>query len=563
VVGSAGSGKTASLEVARDAYERAGYQVRGESWTAVAKDEMARRAGIASQTMTAAEVDRHTLCPQTVTVVDEAAMIPATHLERLAHEVAASGGKLVLVGDDRQLQPLGPGATFGYLTREAAQQAPESSSTMQEIMRQQRAPQEVKEIAALAASGRPDAALRRAGETGRARVHAEHDAMLRAAARHIADGWVAGKDAMGLVPTRSEAAQLNAMVREDLRGRGVLPAEDMRYTAGERRARHEVALAVGDRVAFTVNDYRAGVYNGMRGTVIAISMGKDVSIKLDAGYRRVRRDGEVRTDPVVVRAAAGPRAVSGPEAAQYVDIPAHQVAARTHEGYTYVTHDYCRTLPRAQGATIDRVVVAAHAESSAFCRQWGTVAFTRHREDVQVHLSAAGMQHDRASIYEAAHWPREVRREPAADRGQNAVPELQYGPSAPERSLDEGARAAALDEAVGRLAQDRPGPSTLGYSRELRERQELGHRHGTDQHEEHIEKHAPEQAQEARGVEQVEQGRDLREIRSAPEANPSDEAAPGNEAIEQITPDGELFEEFGLEETRLEIEIALNEGGKI
>src|SRR5712692_9076764 len=342
VVGVAGSGKTASLEVARDAYERAGYLVRGESWTAVAKDEMARQAGIASQTMAAAEIDGRRLSPQTVTVVDEAAMIPATHLQRLANEVDVSGGKLVLVGDERQLQPLGPGATFGHLTREAAQHAPESSSTIQQIMRQRHASQQVRAIAALAAAGRPDAALRQADEAGRVWVHAEHDAMLRTAARDIAEGRMAGKDALGLVPTRSEAAQLNAMVRENLRARGLLPADEVRYTAGEGRARHEVALAVGDRVAFTVNDYRAGVYNGMRGTVIAISPGRDVSIKLDGGYRRVGRDGEVHIDPVVVRGAAGPRAVCGPEAAQYVNVPAHRVAERTHGGYTYVTHDYCR-----------------------------------------------------------------------------------------------------------------------------------------------------------------------------------------------------------------------------
>jgi len=413
----------------------------------------------------------------------------------------------------------------------------------------------MKEVAALAAAGRPDAALRRADEAGRVRVHAEHDAMLRAAARDIADGRMAGEDVMGLVPTRSEAARLNAMVREDLRGRGLLAAEDVRYMAGKGRARHEVALAVGERIAFTVNDSRAGVYNGMRGTVIAISPGRDVSIKLDGGYRRAGRDGEVRTDPVVVRAAAGPHAVSGPAAAQYVNVPAHQVAAHTHESYTYVTHDYCRTLPRAQGATIDRVVVAAHAESSAFSRQWGNVAFTRHREDVQVHLSAAGMRTERAPTHEPAHWPRETRQEAAADRGQHEAPELQDGPTAPEPPLDREARAAALDETVGRLAQDRPGTSTLGYDRELRERHEPGHQRGSDQHEGHAEKRAPEQAQEAQ---HAERGRELGETESAPEFRPSEEAAPEHDVREEVAASNERSEESALEG-----DLALDEGGGI
>jgi conjugative relaxase-like TrwC/TraI family protein len=477
VVGAAGSGKTASLEVAREAYERAGYNVRGESWTAVAKDAMARQAGITSQTMAAAEVRRRTLSPRTVTIVDEAAMVPAPHLERLVREVEASGGKLVLVGDERQLQPLGPGATFDHLVREAAQLAPQSSSVMQEILRQQRASQEVKEIAALAAAGRPDAALRRADEAGRVRVHSQHDAMLHVAGRDIVERRVHGKDVMGLVPTRSEAAQLNAMIREELRGRGLLPQPDVGFVAEEGHARHEIALAVGDRVAFTTNDYRAGVYNGMRGTIIGISPGGDVSVRLDASYKRVGRDGTARTDPVVVWDTAAARAVCGPEARQYVNVPAYQVAQRTIEGYTYVTHDYARTLPRAQGVTIDHAVVAAHAESNAFCRQWGTVALTRHREDVQVHLSVAGLRHDRVLTYEPAHWPREDRPEASIDRGQYVPPELHGRSSASELALDDKARAEALDEAAGRLAQDRRGPSTLDYpeTQQSEHEQEMGH----------------------------------------------------------------------------------------
>jgi hypothetical protein len=107
-------------------------------------------------------------------------------------------------------------------------------------------------------------------------------------------------------------------------------------------------------------------------------------------------------------------------------------------------------------------VIAAHAESNAFCRQWGTVAFTRHREDVQVHLSAAGMRPDRVLTYEPAYWPREACQEASIERGQHAASEL-HRSATPELPFDEKTRAEALDEAAGRLAQDRPGPSTLDY----------------------------------------------------------------------------------------------------
>jgi hypothetical protein len=209
------------------------------------------------------------------------------------------------------------------------------------------------------------------------------------------------------------------------------------------------------------------VYNGMRGAVIGISPAGDVSVKLGESYQRVGRDGTVRTDPVVVHDAAAPRTVCGPEVARYVNVPADQVAQRTSEGYTYLTHDYARTLPRAQGATVDRAVVAAHVESNAFCRQWGTVAFTRHREDVQVHLSAGGIQHDHASTFEASHWPRKIPMETFAGRVQHAAAEPNNLSYELEPAFDDKVRAEALDEAACRLAQNRPGPSTLDYQEAL------------------------------------------------------------------------------------------------
>jgi hypothetical protein len=228
----------------------------------------------------------------------------------------------------------------------------------------------------------------------------------------------------------------------------------------------------------------------------------------------------------VIRNAAGPRAVYGPEAEQYVNVPAHQVAACTHGGYTYVTHDYCRTLPRAQGATIDRVVVAADAESSAFCKQWGNVAFTRHREDVRIHLSAAGMRREHAPTHEPAHWPREARQEAAADRGQDATPEFHRLTYTPEPALDDKARAEALEEAASRLTQDRPGPSTLDYQE----------------------------------THQVESGQEMDTAGSALEAAISEGPAPEHDAREEVTAESN-HTEGALEEVAFEPELAIVEGG--
>ncbi len=119
VVGYAGTGKSTMLGAAREAWEVAGYQVRGAALSGIAAENLEAGSGIASRTLASLEHgwarDFDRLTPRDILVVDEAGMIGTRQMERVAAEAARAGAKLVLVGDVQQLQAIEAGAAFRLL----------------------------------------------------------------------------------------------------------------------------------------------------------------------------------------------------------------------------------------------------------------------------------------------------------------------------------------------------------------------------------------------------------------------------------------------------------------
>ena len=116
VVGHAGTGKSAMLGVARQAWETAGYEVRGVALSGIAAENLESGSGIASRTIASLEhgwgQGRDMLTSRDVLVIDEAAMVGTRQLERVLSHAADAGAKVVLVGDPQQLQAIEAGAAF-------------------------------------------------------------------------------------------------------------------------------------------------------------------------------------------------------------------------------------------------------------------------------------------------------------------------------------------------------------------------------------------------------------------------------------------------------------------
>src|SRR5438445_7551826 len=116
VVGYAGTGKSAMLGVAREAWEAAGYEVRGVALSGIAAENLESGTGIGARTIASMEhgweQGRDLLTSRDVLVIDEAGMVGTRQLERVLSHAAEAGAKVVLVGDIKQLQAIEAGAAF-------------------------------------------------------------------------------------------------------------------------------------------------------------------------------------------------------------------------------------------------------------------------------------------------------------------------------------------------------------------------------------------------------------------------------------------------------------------
>jgi Ti-type conjugative transfer relaxase TraA len=120
IVGYAGTGKSALLGVAREAWEEAGYRVQGLALSGIAAENLESGSGIQSRTIASLEHQwaqgRELLTRNDVLVIDEAGIIGSRQMERIVSEAEKRGARLVLVGDPEQLQAIEAGAAFRSIT---------------------------------------------------------------------------------------------------------------------------------------------------------------------------------------------------------------------------------------------------------------------------------------------------------------------------------------------------------------------------------------------------------------------------------------------------------------
>ncbi len=334
VVGYAGTGKSAMLGVAREAWEASGYEVRGVALSGIAAENLESGSGIASRTIASMEhgwgQGRDMLTSRDVLVIDEAGMVGTRQLERVLSRAAEAGAKVVLAGDPQQLQSIEAGAAFRSIHER------HGGVEIHEVRRQR-------------GDWQRDATRDLAtGRTGAA-IHAYdahdmvHEAQTREQARDdLIDRWDRDRQVAPdssriiLTHTNAEVRELNEAARERVRAAGEL-GEDVRVTV----ERGERSFAAGDRVMFLQNERGLGVKNGTLGTIEQVST-QGVTVKADDG-----------------------RSIS-------FDL----------KDYNRIDHGYAATIHKAQGMTVDRTHVLATPGMDA---HGSYVALSRHRDSMDLH----------------------------------------------------------------------------------------------------------------------------------------------------------------------------------
>jgi conjugative relaxase-like TrwC/TraI family protein len=388
IVGGAGSGKTTALAAAARALWASGIPVTGCAPSAQAAHVLQDTTGMPSATLHAlcARWESGTAAPAGCVIVDEASMADTRTLARLV-AITEQRARIVLVGDDRQLPAVGPGGLFTEL-------AARLGAVELVANRRQTAGWE-RDALALLRSGRSDAAL--AVWAAHDRIHLAADPVYACAAAWWADRAASGAtDTVMLAYRRRDVAMLNAAAAAAL---------DVAGRRGRRVGVGTPAFAVGDCIRCRINDPRAGLRNGMRGTIAGVDPDRGV-ITLDA------------------------------EDGTRVEIP------REYRQADGIEHAWALTGHAAQGITVARAFVVA-PEPGAHA-EWGYVALSRAREAVHLFVVA---DPDADPLAELAVSLRSRAARPPARVQAQRVPERAVGePPPPERTVrDPGAHEGARD----------------------------------------------------------------------------------------------------------------------
>ena len=365
IVGLAGTGKSTLLKVARDAWEKQGFQVVGAALSGKAASGLQSASAIGSRTLASWEHSwkngYNHLTANHVLVIDEAGMIGTRQLQRFVKQAQARGAKLVIVGDPEQLQPIQAGTPFRELVDNIG------AAKLNEIRRQRSEWQRA--ASRDLAEGRSGDALKSYQDRGFVTETADtSQAIARLVEDYMADLEVHGTNSsrLALVHRRKDVHAINQIIRSARKSSGNLSNEKLFPTEYGPRA-----FASGDSVLFTRNNYDLGVKNGTLGTVETIG----------DNHLTVRIDGE------------------GKQSGLITIRPKH---------YSAFDHGYATTIHKSQSATIDRAFILG---STTMDRHLTYVALTRHRD--QAHIYG---DHSTIRKLERNHTQEHTRHAPSRHR---------------------------------------------------------------------------------------------------------------------------------------------------
>lgn len=444
VTGLAGTGKTSMLAVARHAFELAGYRVVGAAPTHRARQELSQGAGIDADTirkrlleiyperkflakhharqLVRAARKRRTYSPdllrllhKTVLVVDEASMVQTEDMQQLLAAVQQQGGRILLVGDDRQLPPVGPGGAFGAIIRRVG------SKDLAQVTRQKDA------------WGQRATGSIAAGDVERfLRAYAGKGFLTTAPAggeleQSLLKDW---KSAGGALQPESHVIAASTNEQVDKYNRA---AQQIRMAEGLLDARRALEVGpetfyVGDRITFQKNSRKLGVFNGDSGTVLYVKdwgFTKAIAVKLDLPERST---GTVAKEVVLHTARQLLRAARKRKTYRY-DPNSYDVRIIPISNYLgqhkYIAGDgpgdraplrlaYAFTTHKLQGATIDHTYVALG--DSMTDREMAYVQGSRHRNSLRLYATEYAAGEKLTQLAKAGQSPgdAELPRERAA-----------------------------------------------------------------------------------------------------------------------------------------------------
>ncbi len=343
IQGRAGTGKSSMLSAVRECYESAGWKVQGIALAGVAAENLQQESGVESKTI-ASWLPRAELDKRTVVIVDEAGMVGSKQMSGIIEKVEQAQAKLVLVGDEKQLQPIAAGGILHAVDRHIAQTAPEYSTSVENIQRQRE--NWMKETVKLAAQGKTGEALDKLDKHEKINIYQgqtqAREALVNEYIEKNKQDFIKG---MIVTNIRQDADKINVEVREKLLEQGLVDKRGIEFN----NLKSDMVIAKGDRIMFTSNDYKLDVRNGQRATI-------ESATGFDGHITAVLDNGQSREFNI--------------------------------KDYQHIDYGWASTTHKAQGATVERAMVYGFSSESMASQQATYVQISRAREETKLYIVA-------------------------------------------------------------------------------------------------------------------------------------------------------------------------------
>lgn len=212
-------------------------------------------------------------------IVDEAGMVGAASLRRLQEHLDKAGGKMLMLGDPQQLQPVEAGSPFRLIIQE------NGASELTEIRRQKGEVE--RQIATEFYSEKSGKAIiEDLVEKGMLQTTTTKDEAVKDLVEKYLANEASHSDKLILANTRADVTALTQTLREALKEKGELTRATTVTVAGKKFGEtEEMEVCLGDRLSITKNSPQLGLANGDRGIVQHIEQdrfGTFITLRLES-----------------------------------------------------------------------------------------------------------------------------------------------------------------------------------------------------------------------------------------------------------------------------------------
>lgn len=347
VEGHAGTGKTTAVRAVLDALRADGAVDQVIVVSTAARTAEGVGARLKADVSGAVErittmVERGSLRPthSTVVVIDEVAMVDTARMDALLG--AVGDARIIQLGDDHQLAPIGPGGWLQDFTAVARDTAPDSVVSLERVYRQ--VDPADRDAYRLLREGKGLAALQDLDRRGRVAIFDTAQEAQSALVAHYRASLDTGLDLnqvrIGTNQSNRDLDYYNLAVQNNRLDRGEVGTDGFRVTA--TNADRSWMLRAGDPVVF-LEGYGRGanrVANGVGGVVREVDPLRGTTVIDLAGEGRtvvVRLTAEAPTQPVGLAYAMHGAKFQGGEAHTFLVRPAAPEANDVNAIYSLVT----------------------------------------------------------------------------------------------------------------------------------------------------------------------------------------------------------------------------------